>query len=321
MVKKEIIAMLFISVFLISSCEVYDTLYSQQADSVEVSEEDILLEDIFQETSEDKPRSDDVIIVEETELVSLIPSAEDPDQDELFFTFTSPLDDNGEWLTTYGDAGEYTITVTASDGSLTASKEILVIVSRKEEAPVIDSMAPSEIMLVIDETQSILFNVLATDLNQDDLSYVWKLDGIDIGTDSEFEYQTTFEDSGSHTLKVSVSDNVFLTENIWSVTVNNVNRKPILEDIEDFDVRETETVVIQLDAIDLDGDGISYSINDERFESDGNAFTWETTYDDSGVHTVTVSVFDGEEATTQEVIVNVQNVNRPPVILDILQKE
>src|SRR3989338_3178201 len=60
-----------------------------------------------------------VIIVEETELVSLVPTANDPDADLLAYTFTSPLNENGEWQTTYGNAGEYTVTITASDGELT----------------------------------------------------------------------------------------------------------------------------------------------------------------------------------------------------------
>ncbi len=330
--KKEIVfALMAISVLLISACDVYNTLYIKQAEEgvEEVSEEEIAIEGVEEEIdieiaeeAEEKeiPKDATVLIVKETELVNLVPNAEDPDKDTLIFTFTSPLDDNGQWQTTYGDAGEYTITVTASDGSLTASKEVLIIVNRKEEAPTLDSFAPAETAITIDETDSIDFSVKASDLNNDVLRHSWKLDGVSIGNENSAEYKTTYEDSGSHTVKVSVSDGLFDTEKIWSVTVNNLNRKPRLSEIEDIEAKETDTIVIDVEAWDEDGDELSYSIDDERFVQDGSTFAWETTYDDAGVHLVTVSVSDGVDTATQEVTVTVKNVNRPPVILDIGQK-
>ena len=345
MVKKEMfLALMVVSIFLISACDVYNTLYIKQAEegeSVEVSEDDIILDisnadiegevdeeveeevdDEEEELEEETEVSEDatVMIVEETELISLVPKAEDPDMDTLTFTFTSPLDDNGEWQTTYSDAGEYTVTVTASDGLLTASKEVLVIVNRKEEAPVLNNFNPQEATTEISETESVEFEVSASDLNDDILRYSWKLDGIEIGDDNSAEYQTTYEDSGSHTVKVIVSDGIFEAEKIWSVTVNNVNRKPSLTEVNDVEASETDTVVIELDAQDGDGDHLSYAIDDERFVQDGNVFTWETTYDDEGDHLVTVSVSDGVDTISQEITITIGNVNRAPIILDIVQK-
>jgi len=285
---------------------------------VETVEEEIDIEIV--EEDEEVPEDAIVLIVEETKLVSLVPKAEDPDQDLLIFTFTSPLDDDGEWQTTYGDAGEYTVTVTASDGELTASKEILIIINRKEEAPVFDSFNPKEIAVTIDETDSVIFEVDASDLNDDELTYSWKLDGIEIEDKDNFEYQTTYDDSGSHTVKISISDGLFDSEKIWSVTVNNLNREPVLSDVEDIEVEETDIVVIELEATDDDGDELSYSVDDERFVQDENSFTWETTYDDAGEHSVTVTVSDGVDTTSQEVTITIENVNRAPVILDIVQK-
>ena len=199
-------------------------------------------------------------------------------------------------------------------------KEALIIVNRKEEAPALDSFAPEETAIAIDETEQVAFSVRASDLNEDILRYSWKLDGISIGNDDSVEYKTTYEDAGSHTVKAIVSDGIFDTEKIWSVTVTNVNRKPQISAIGDIEARETETVKIEVDSLDDDGDELSYSIDDSRFAQDGNTFTWKTTYDDAGDHLVTVSVSDGVDTTSQEVKVTVENVNRKPVILDIGQK-
>tara|TARA_Y100000031_G_C8236825_1_gene393676 strand:- start:957 stop:2096 length:1140 start_codon:yes stop_codon:yes gene_type:complete len=379
MIKKEIlIVLMIISIFMISACDIYNTLYVKQAgeevgevpgediisdtdidveeveidiedifeeeiedvtgaiveeievkgeveeEAVEVPEEDIIVEEeiIVEVEEEEKRISEDaiVLIVEETDPISLVPTAEDPDKDTLVFTFTSPIDDNGEWQTTYGDAGEYTITVTASDGELTANKEVLIIVNRKEEAPVLSSFMPKDEAIQIDETGSLAFEVDASDLNDDVLTYSWKLDGVTIGDGNSIEYQSTYEDFGSHTVKVIVSDGIFDAENMWSVTVNNVNREPVLNDVGDIGARETDTIVIELEAWDDDGDEMSFAIDDGRFVQDENMFTWETTYDDAGEHLVTVSVSDGTDTVSQEVAITIENVNRAPIILDIIQK-
>lgn len=275
-----------------------------------------------EEVSEGAPKEKPlVIVVQETELISLIPKAEDPDKDtSLVFTFTSPLDDNGKWQTTYGDAGEYTITVTASDGELTTTKDVLIIVNKKEEAPTIDISKPIETGLVIDETQAIDFSVAASDLNKDVLSYAWKLDGADAGAESTYSYETTYEDAGTHTVKVEVSDGISSTSKIWSVDVQNVNRKPVLEAIDDITAKETDKITITALAADDDKEPITYSISDEGFAQEDNVFTWQTDYDSAGAYEVTVSASDGKDFTEQTFRVNVENVNRPPVITDITLK-
>ncbi|MEK6950056.1 MAG: hypothetical protein AABX34_07570 [Nanoarchaeota archaeon] len=342
MVEKIIFFAIVAVSLLVSGCDVYQSLYMQQTqgDAEKISEGDIALLDdnatldnesekigeiITEEVDIDvdsKELAEDanVVIVQETDLVSLTPKAEDPDQDILTFIFTSPLDDKGEWQTNYGDGGEYTVTVTASDGQLTASKEVLIIVKRKEEAPALDSSMPQETVITIDETGTIAFEAKASDLNNDVLRYLWKIDGVEVSDKDSMEYKTSYEDAGSHTVKVIVSDGISETEKIWSVTVNNVNRKPQLASIEDIEAKETDTLEISAEGWDDDGDMLTYSIDDNRFVQDGNAFTWATTYDDAGEHTVTVSVSDGVDTTSQQVKVTIENVNRAPVISDIVQK-
>ena len=263
-----------------------------------------------------------VISVDETEKVSLSPSAEDPDTNtNLIFTFTSPLDEKGEWQTTYGDSGEYTVTITASDGESTTSREALVIVKKKDEVPTIDISKPIESGLVIDETQAIEFSVEASDLNKDALTYGWKVDGSDVGIDKSYAYQSTYEDAGTHTVKVDVSDGLSSASKIWSVDVKNVNRKPVLEKIDDVTVKETNAVVITALATDDDKDAITYSISDKRFDLEDNVFTWKTDYNSSGTFEVKISASDGQDITEQTFNVIVENVNRPPVITDIVQKK
>ena len=56
-----------------------------------------------------------IITVEETELVNFNVQVEDPDSDRLQITYSDPLDAQGKWQTTYGNAREYPLTISVSD--------------------------------------------------------------------------------------------------------------------------------------------------------------------------------------------------------------
>ena len=65
----------------------------------------------------------------ESNLVTIFPSATDADEDELSFSFSEPLDENGQWQTTFDDAGVYTITITVDDGNGgTDSQEVTIFI-------------------------------------------------------------------------------------------------------------------------------------------------------------------------------------------------
>ena len=117
-----------------------------------------------------------------------------------------------------------------------------------------------------------------------------------------------------------MSDGLSEASKIWSVNVMNVNRPPTLEKINDIEARETDRIVITALATDADRDSVAYSISDSRFKQDGNMFTWETDYDSAGTYEVTVDASDGTDKVSQAFKVNVANVNRPPVIVDVGQK-
>ena len=332
---QSLIVLMIISMFLLSSCEVYQTLYgTQQAppenESMEetaptgevtgVTEEELLEEEVIEEVIEEPKSTPFVVVVQETDLVDLVPKAEDPDADKLLFTFTSPLNELGEWQTTYGDAGEYTVTLTVSDGQSTDSRDVLIIVNKKEETPAIDNSWPIESSLVIEETQSIDFKTEASDLNNDPLTYSWKFDGNEAGSDSEYTYQSDYDSAGTHTVKADVSDGLSSASRIWSVEVLNVNRKPVMEQIGNLNSKETDEVTITVSATDDDGDALEYAISDPRFAQNENVFAWQTGYDSAGEYEVTATVSDGTDTTEETLTLSVENVNRPPQIVDVLQK-
>ncbi|MBS3136712.1 hypothetical protein J4401_07205 [Candidatus Woesearchaeota archaeon] len=255
------------------------------------------------------------IIVDETDLVNIKPVAKDPDSDELKHTFSLPLNSSGQWQTKYGDNGEYTLTITTSDGELTSTRDALLIVNKKEEAPILSSAHPNSTALTIMENSKLEFRAEAYDLNNDTLSYSWKLDGKQISSSKLFDFDADYSSAGSHTVKLDVSDGITGISKLWSLTITNVDRSPVLKVMRDITVKETETVTLKPDASDTDGDKISYIISDPI----GDDGIWETSYDDAGIYSINVTASDGEMADTQVIKVTVINVNRPPVIDDIVQ--
>ena len=139
-----------------------------------------------------------VFEIDETEKLSLGLEAEDPDADKLVYTFTKPLNKNGEWQTTYGDAGEYTAMITVSDGENEVSEEVLIIVNRKEAEPVINEFLPKECSININEADNIKFKVDASDLNNDELSYRWAMDDEVVSYDDEMLFETDYQDAGRY---------------------------------------------------------------------------------------------------------------------------
>ena len=302
----------------------------------EITEDDELLEEIIEteeelpeeiieiieelEEPEEEPKGEaKVLIVKETDLVSLKPQASDPDEDKLVFSYTTPIDTEGKWETTYGDAGEYTITLTASDGELSAAKDILIIVNKKEEVPVINEALPEGNTLTSKENSELEFSVVASDLNKDPLVYSWELDGEETSTEKSYVYDLGYDDAGKHTMRIIVSDGVADTSQEWSITVENVNRKPVMDKLSDIQAKETEVIVLEPIAADLDKeDTLTFSIDDANFRQIDGRFEWQTTYDNSGEYTVTITASDGEDEVSQEVEITIGNVNRPPVIEDII---
>jgi len=135
---------------------------------LEEVEEDIVLPDLTEDVEEvDVYESDlEVINVKENELVKLNVQVSDPDKDVVTYAFTKPLNKQGEWQTNYGDAGEYVVTLTATDGKLTTEKKVKIIVERVNVPPTITGVKD----ITVSEGEQINFEPKVADPNGDAVS-------------------------------------------------------------------------------------------------------------------------------------------------------
>jgi len=249
--------------------------------------------------------------VDETEKLSLDLETDDPDADVLTYTFTEPLDENGEWQTTYGDAGEYSATITVSDGENEVSEEISIIVNRKEEEPVINSFAPEENSINIEEGDNIKFMIDVSDLNDDELLYKWSVNDEVVSDTDEMLFDTGFDDAGEYDISVSISDGISDLNKEWHVNVNNVDLESIIDRIQDVSVTEGE--IVSLNLPDLKEYGISYEISEPL----GNQNKWTTNLEDEGEYIVKITAEGKGFKREKEVKITVNNKDRPPELVGL----
>jgi hypothetical protein len=122
-------------------------------------------------------------------------------------------------------------------------------------------------------------------------------DGSDnVGTDNDND---TFKIEGDLCGIIDCNDNDATTypgapEIDDNIDQNCQNDAPVLGNINNIIVNETDTATITASALDTDGDNMYYWINDSRFSKNGVIFTWPTPDASTGVYDVLVSVCDLE---------------------------
>lgn len=265
-------------------------------------EEEVVLPEIKDKSAEDETLQ--ILNVKENDLVKLKVTITDPDKDTINYTFSQPLNSKGEWKTNYGDAGDYVVTITATDNKLTTEKKVKISVQRVNVPPLIEGIGD----LFVKEGDAVKLDLKVTDPNKDPVTYTVSeplASGI---------WATDHKSAGEYSIKVVASDGELQTEKPFKLTVTDLNVPPDVSGLEDLNVKEGETVKIQPKVTDLDEDDkVTLTIS----EPVGDEGIWETSYTDHGEYTITVTATDGKDKVVKKVRVNVADVNMPPVIGEI----
>ncbi|MBD3355179.1 hypothetical protein GF361_04300 [Candidatus Woesearchaeota archaeon] len=253
------------------------------------------------------------IVANEGDTIIIDPQAEDEEGDDITYTISEPIGDDGVWETTHHDAGDYIITVTATDNlHEPVTQEVIVVVKDKNQDPEITEYSPKKDVEMY-EGEEKTFSISAKDLDNENLKYSWELNNESISTDKVFVYSPDFESAGDYTLKGSVSDGKIKVGVRWNIKVIDKNRLPSIENIEDIIVNEGDLVQVELKIKDPDGDDITYSISDPI----GDDKEWQTTYEDAGTHEIELIISDGREELTETFNVIVKDVDRAPEFEEI----
>jgi hypothetical protein len=238
----------------------------------------------------------------EGDLVKLDIKAVSPDGVPITYKYSDPFNKNGLWQTKDGDVGKYLVTITASDGKLSSSIDILVVINPSNKAPVID--CPEDVELKEGETVDLKCNFF--DKENDALVIEYS------GWMNSPTYTTNYESSGDHKVFVRVSDGYHNVTKTVNVKVENVDRAPIFnQHMKDMTVVESDIATLKPNVTDPDaGDKLKITYSDP-FDKNG---VWKTKIDDAGTYPITVVASDGTLTTKESFTLTVKMLNTAPVM-------
>jgi len=159
--------------------------------------------------------------VTEGDEIKVDTEATDPDGDEVTVTFSAPLgEQDGKWTTKQGDAGTYEVEVTATDGTKETKETFKITVKSLNKAPEI-SLASTTIN--VEEGETVILDADITDPENDELTITYS------GWMTSDSYQTDYDDAGTHTVTITVTDGINTVEEEVTIIVEDKNRPPTFD--------------------------------------------------------------------------------------------
>ncbi|MBI4980836.1 immunoglobulin domain-containing protein, partial [Candidatus Woesearchaeota archaeon] len=245
--------------------------------------------------------------VKEMDLVKIIPEATDLDQDAVTYYYSFPLNEKGEWQTAYGDAGEYYLNITASDGKSEEVQRIKLIVDKVNRAPII-----VEKKLVIKETQTIDLKNIIKDPDGDPLVY-----SFNPPFDQSGIWKTKFGDAQTFLTNFVVSDGAATINGRVEIEVQSTNQPPQItgsfSEDKIISLKEGETLEFYVEAEDPEEGKLTYSWSlDGTAVETGAQGKINFDFNSSGEHILAVTIDDGVVPISKDWKIVVEDVKRIP---------
>jgi len=257
--------------------------------------------------------SPDIITVAEGDIVRLNLSIKDKDGDNVTYTISGWID-SPEYRTNYDDAGQHTVTITATDGYEKVQKKILVNVVDNNRKPVLE--VPENI--VVKEGEKVVLDIVRYDDDNDPLTVIIS------GWMNSTEKVTTFSDAGNYTVFVIVSDGKDSVEKKINISVINVDRAPVINiEKSEYEVSENQTIEIPFKVYDPDGE--NFTVKAESLPRGATLMAdklvysvpWDVASNENPEFKMRIKLIAKNIlATEKEFNITVHNVNRKPVIYD-----
>ncbi len=243
-------------------------------------------------------------------------------------SFTDNSDGTGALVFTpdFTQAGVYNVTFIASDGALADTEIVAITVNDVNQAPVLAAIGPRS----VNESANLNFGVSATDadgttpsLAAENLPLNATFTDNSNGTGS-FVFNPDFTQAGVYNVRFIASDGALADTEIVAITVNNVNRAPVLAAIGPQAVNENAPLAFGTSATDPDAEPLTMTAvglpTGAVYTDNGNgtaSFSWTPDFTQAGVYNLTFITSDGGLADSEIVAITVNNVNLAPVLAAI----
>ncbi|WMW25860.1 PGF-pre-PGF domain-containing protein [Methanolobus sediminis] len=273
------------------------------------------------------------VSVNETTPVTIQLDAFDADGDELTYTMVSSLPTGASFDSEIGlfqwpnpTTSSRVLTFSVSDGFLSDTKYPQIVIG--------DSNSPPEFNMVdsqsIDENSELSFDITAYDNDNDKIDIV--LSSSPSGSyltgsvpPVTFTWLPNYDLSGIYKVEFKVSEtntkDRYATYQVVDIVVNDVNRAPVIDAVDDYTVSENGLLYVNLSATDPDGDTLTYSTDSSLGIVRGNTFICTPDYNDADVYDVQYTVSDGNLKNSTMATITVTDSNMPPKLNSISAQE
>jgi hypothetical protein len=218
---------------------------------------------------------------------------------------------------TANQTGTYNnIVFQVSDGTFTDSESVNITVL-ENHAPALNAVGNK----IVNEGSALAFTVSANDTDGDALTY--SVSNMPSGATINpatglFSWTPSYTQAGIYNnICFNATDSAISDSDNITITVNNVNRAPVISTIGNKTVYEGSTLTFTVSASDPDGDSLTYSASNLPFESSFNGtsriFSWAPGSGKAGNYTnILFSAYDGSLTTSETITITVAVVPANP---------
>jgi len=169
----------------------------------------------------------------------------------------------------------------------------------------------------IDETEDVDFSAILPDVQ--DIVINWCLDG-KILTDeinTTYSFFSDYDSAGTYNVTVIVSSGTLTENHTWILNVINVNRKPMLEPINNQTAYEGQIFTLQINAFNPDNVTVIFSDNTTLFSINTTTGLIQFTpnYESAGMYYISITLYGGADIDYQAFKLTIVDVNRKPTAI------
>lgn len=168
-------------------------------------------------------------IIDEGQTLNFVLSAADPDGGILTFSSSNlpsgasfnPVTRSFQWAPDFTRSGTYqNVHFEVTDGFYVVYENITITVKNVNRVPSL-TLTPAN-GSTFNETDTIQISIMANDPDNDPLAYIIKIDGVQVSTDPNYMWITTYSSSGYHLIEASVSDGTATVTRNSTIYIKNI---------------------------------------------------------------------------------------------------
>jgi hypothetical protein len=277
-------------------------------------------------------------------------NASDPDNDISYFISDIPLGSNliplganvtFNWVPDYSQSGSYYANFTVVDtGGLTDTINISIEVidvgtiqqfSAPDDTPVEENLPP--ILEPIGNktaTWNTTLNFTCIGIDPEGRPLSFNAGPIPEGSSIDpdrgiFTWTPNESQKGIYFINFTLTDDSGLSDSeVVRINITDIDLAPILKTIGNKTINENSTIYIELNAMDPEGDGLTYNAYPlpigSQFDRITHMFSWTPGYNQHGVYHLNFTVTDSVLTDYENISITVLDIRAPPILDEIGNK-